>query len=108
MLGRLLRDSSVNILILNGRTVVEEFQNVAGIRLRSQEMVNWSLPRKSKHNVGGVAYSGIVDSLLGVRLEREVVVLGYNHNLQSSYGVTTEVINSIQSWIAQASREFLQ
>jgi hypothetical protein len=108
IVGRLLRDSSISILILNGRTVVEEFQNVVGLRLNSQEMADWSLPRKTKQNIGGVAYSGVIDSVLGIPLEREVMVLGYNHNLQSSYGVTTEVVSSIRKWIAQASKEFLQ
>jgi hypothetical protein len=45
-LGLLLRDSQVRVLILNGRSVVERFQDMAGIRLERQQMRGWSLPRK--------------------------------------------------------------
>ena len=107
-LGLLLRDAPVKILILNGKTVVEQFQDIAGVRLESQEMPSWSLPRQSKRDVTGVAYIGIVDTLSGIALGRQVLVLGYNHNLQSSYGVTTEVIEAIRNWIAQASKEAFQ
>jgi len=107
-LGLLLRDAPVRILILNGKTVVEQFQDIAGVRLESQEMPSWSLPRQSKRNVTGVAYLGGVDTLSGIALGHEILVLGYNHNLQSSFGVTTEVIQGIRDWIAQASKEIIQ
>ena len=104
-LGLLLRESPVRVLILNGRSVVEQFQDIASIRLEKQEMPTWSLPRQSKPAVTGVAYSGVVDSVSGIVLGHEVLILGYNHNLQSSFGVTTKVIRAIRAWIAQASKE---
>ncbi len=106
-LGLLLRDSPVQILILNGRSVVEQFQDIAGIELDSQEMPAWSLPRQSTSDVMGIAYHGIVDSISGIELEHSVLVLGFNHNLQSSFGVTTNVIRAIRTWIAQASKEVI-
>lgn len=107
-LGLILRDSPVRLLILNGRSVVEQFQDIAGVNLDSQEMPSWSLPRQSRLNVSGVAYKGVIDTISGIRLRHKVVVLGYNHNLQSSFGVTTEVIQAIHSWIAQTSKEAVQ
>jgi hypothetical protein len=107
-LGLLLRDSPIQLLILNGQSVVDQFQDIAGVRLESQEMPSWSLPRQSKRNVVGVAYTGLVDTLSGIALGHKVLVLGYNHNLQSSFGVTTEVIHAIRNWIAQASKEVIQ
>jgi hypothetical protein len=107
-LGLLLRDSPVRILILNGMSVVEQFQDIAGIRLERQEIPAWSLPRQSTLDVPGVAYTGVVESLFGVGLERKVLVLGYNHNLQSSFGVTREVIHAIREWIARTSRKAIQ
>lgn len=104
-LSLLLRDSPVRILILNGKSVVEHFQYISGACLKSREIPSWSLPRQSKPNVAGVAYKGVVDNLSGVELGRRLLVLGFNHNLQSSFGVTREVIASIQRWIAKASRE---
>lgn len=104
-LGLLLRDSPVRILILNGRSVVEQFQDVAGIRLERQQMPAWSLVRWPKPDVMGLAYRGVVHTLSGIRLPHEILVLGYNHNLQSSFGVTNEVILAIRAWISRAVNE---
>jgi hypothetical protein len=104
-LGLLLRDSPVRILILNGRSVVEKFQDIAGLRLEQQQMPNWSLDRQPKRAVIGLAYRGVVRALSGIRLSGEILVLGYNHNLQSSFGVTNEVILAIRDWISHAAGE---
>ncbi len=93
------------ILILNGRSVVEQFQEVACIRLDRQQMRAWSLGRKPKPDVMGLAYTGLVHTLSGIRLPHEILILGYNHNLQSSFGVTNEVIVAIRDWISRAANE---
>jgi hypothetical protein len=99
-LGLLLQNSKIRVLILNGRSVVEKFQDIAGISLQCTEMPTWSLPRESQP-VRGFAYAGTVDRLSGRRLPHEILVLGYNHNLQSSYGVTSVVVRAIRSWISR-------
>lgn len=107
-LGVLLRDSPVRVLVLNGRAVVEQFQNISGIRLDREWMSSWSLPRRSGIDVPGIAYKGTVDKISGIRLSHEILVLGFNHNLQSSFGVTTKAVDAIRDWIAQASKEIHQ
>jgi hypothetical protein len=102
-LALLLSASPVRTLILNGRSVVEHFQDVAGVRLDQLEMDGWSLRRESSANVRGMAYFGTVDALSGIPLGHDICVLGFNHNIQSSFGVTSEAICSIKSWISQAS-----
>ncbi len=82
---------------------MEQFQNVSGTRLQSEVMPGWSLRRKSRADVAGIAYIGVVNRLLEVNLRHDIVVLGFNHNLQSSFGVTTEVIHAIGNWITQAA-----
>jgi hypothetical protein len=104
-LGLLLRDSPVRILILNGRSVVEQFQDIAGMRLESEQMPAWSLARQPKAAVMGVGYRGVVRALSGIDLSDEILVLGYNHNLQSSFGVTKEVILAIRDWISRVVNE---
>ena len=42
-----------------------------------------------------------------VDLGRDVYILGYNHNIQSSYGVTSSVRTSIQEWISHKAKEIL-
>lgn len=99
-LGLLLRDSPVRILILNGQSVVNQFERTAGISLERLDMPQWSLPRHSKPAVRGFAFTGVVHAMAGVTLDRPISVLGFNHNLQNSFGVTTKVVNSIRDWIA--------
>ena len=103
-LGVLLRDSPVRILILNGRSVVDHFQDIAGTQLEEQEMPSWSLLRRSRPAVLGVAYRGVVETLSGIELGRKLLVLGFNHNLQGSFGVTAELIRAIRNWVAVASK----
>ena len=106
-LGLLLRDAPVRILILNGASVVEQFQEFAGVQLERRTMPSWSLPRRSGPDVPGYAYRGVVDTLSGIGLRHRVLVLGFNHNLQSSFGVTKRVMDAIRVWLAQAASEVI-
>jgi len=106
-LGNLLRDSPVRVLILNGRSVVDNFQEFAGVTLRSYKMPTWSLRRRSGRPVEGFAFRGFVQSVFGLDFDRELLVLGFNHNLQSSYGVTSHLIREIGRWVSRAAREVL-
>lgn len=104
-LGQLVRDSSVMVLILNGSSVVAGFERAAGVSLRPQVMPGWALPRKTTPDVPGIGYQGKVHRMGHVSLGREVLVLGFNHNIQSSFGVTRVVKSEITKWIGkQVSR----
>jgi hypothetical protein len=107
-LGMLLADSPIRLLILNGKSVIEHFEEITGMHLKKERMKNWSLPRKSKSHVMGFAYKGLVRDFPGIRLEKGVCVLGFNHNIQSSFGVTRQVVDSIQDWIASEAVEMAQ
>lgn len=98
-LGLLLRRSAVRVLILNGQSVVTHFQAATGIALDRAEMSDWALPRQSGDDVPGIAYHGRVDAVSGFPLPAELLVLGFNHNLQSSYGVTAKVVGAIRRWV---------
>jgi hypothetical protein len=107
-LAQLLLDSPVRIVVLNGRSVVEELQRLAAAPFESREMPGWTLKRNGKACIAGISYKGVLSRLAGVELERKILVLGYNHNLQSSFGVTNEVRDSIRRWITKEAREFLK
>jgi hypothetical protein len=107
-LGLLLRDSPVRLIVVNGRTVIENLQRVAGVALDRVAMGDWTLPRQAGSGVAGFAYRGPVRRLAGVDLGRLVLVLGFNHNLQSSYGVTSEVKDAIRDWITHAANEVIE
>jgi hypothetical protein len=102
-LGLLLRDSEIRLLVLNGNSVAEHFQTMAGLRLEKRTMPQWALPRRQQADVTGIAYKGIVREVSGISLGRELLVLGFNHNIQSSFGVTTQVRDAIRRWITRAA-----
>jgi hypothetical protein len=101
ILGHLLRESSVQVLVLNGSAVITHFQAAAEVELRAQVMREWFLRRESDQHVKGIAYTGRVNRVMGVELRRELLVLGFNHNIQSSFGVTRKVRAAIGNWVGQ-------
>lgn len=108
ILGRILRDSPVRILVLNGKAVVSRVQSLLGYHLDKAEMPMWALPRSNGGDVVGYAYEKCILEIGGVNLDQPVLVLGFNHNLQSSFGVTREVTLEIKKWIEVRSGKFLQ
>ena len=98
-LALLLRWISAQILILNGRAVVDAFETATRRSLMSMRQYTWDLPRHSRP-VPGICYMGQINKLAGIPLDRTVTVVGFNHNIQSSFGVTSHVIHEIGSWLA--------
>jgi hypothetical protein len=106
-LALLLSDSRIRVLVLNGRSVVHNFQRMTGSQLHGTSMSGWALPRRDGQYVRGFAYRGIIEELAGLGFAQPILVLGYNHNIQSSYGVTNSVIERIGSWVAAEVRSYL-
>lgn len=105
-LGLLLKDSKVQLLVLNGRTVIENLSKISDLEYKYRLMPTWSLPR-SNGSVLGYSCRGVVTNICGIKLNREIVVLGLNHNIQSSFGVTSQVKESIRDWITLKGNEVL-
>ncbi|MEE4333710.1 hypothetical protein V2J70_09465 [Pseudomonas alliivorans] len=104
-LGEVLKYSSIKILVLNGKTVVENFERAANVSFREEQIDKWNLPRKNGNDIKGFSYEGCISRMGSIDIGREIHVLGYNHNIQSSYGVTTAVRISIQEWISSKAKE---
>jgi len=100
-LGSLLNRSAIEVLILNGSSVIREFERLAVVRLKAVPMAEWSLPRGTKPGVMGSGVIGVVNAVGTMALKRRLLVLGFNHNVQSSYGVTRQVTLSMRRWLAQ-------
>jgi hypothetical protein len=107
-LGRLLRGTPVRLLVLNGTSVVEKFSEIVDINLKEERKPEWALPRKNSSDVMGYAYTGEVCTVSGISLGHRVCVVGFNHNIQGSFGVTQEVTQSIREWIGKLSQEVLK
>jgi hypothetical protein len=102
-LVQLLRASDIRVLVLNGMSVVREFSSLLGVSMSCREMQPWLLPNK-KRGVKGYAYELRISSIHGKNLRQEIVILGYNHNIQSSYGVCGTVVSEIANWVAEVAR----
>jgi hypothetical protein len=100
LVASVLRDSMVELLVLNGASVVRQFENVAGACLTSEHKPAWDLPRRGSDRVRGVAYTGSINHIGAVALGRSISVVGFNHNLQSSFGVTKRAVHAIARWVA--------
>jgi hypothetical protein len=103
LLLHLLRESTIQLLVLNGQAVVTRFEFVAGVELSAQRMKEWTLPRRGGAGVAGAAYTARISTFAGTPLDTDILVLGFNHNLQSSYGVTRDVIRSIAQWVGRVA-----
>lgn len=107
-LALLVRESPVRLLVLNGASVITHFEAISGVQLDQEKVESWTLPRRTSSGVEGVAYSGTVERIADIRLGRKVHVLGFNHNIQSSFGVTRAVVAAIREWISVRARSALR
>jgi hypothetical protein len=104
-LVQVIKASNIRILLLNGSTVVREFSRLLDNEsLEYREMPGWSL---QGGRVAGFAHYGRVSRLAGTSLGKDILVLGYNHNIQSSFGVTRDAVSRITTWITRTSKETL-
>jgi hypothetical protein len=95
------------MLVLNGMTVVSNLERISGVSLQKSLMTAWTLPRKTNGGVKGYAFRGKISNLGGIELDREIDVIGYNHNIQSSFGVTKQVQNAIRQWVSEIAKEVM-
>jgi hypothetical protein len=97
-----LINSPVEVLILNGRTVAEYFQSLSNQLLSVTKMPRWNL-RRSDGCVDGFAFFLRTTTLANRPLGRTLTVIGFNHNIQSSYGVSNRVVSEIREWAAKVT-----
>ena len=88
ILPLLLDQSTIRVLVLNGKSVVQRFQQMTGAALQPTEMPGWSLEFRNGIRVRGFSYRGEIERLGSVSFAKPILVLGYNHNIPSTHGVT--------------------
>ncbi|BCG26981.1 hypothetical protein TUM18999_51720 [Pseudomonas tohonis] len=102
-LGKIITGTPIKIIILNGSTVVENFEKISKTKLVPEYIPDWDLTRAGAPSVKGISYSGVVTNISNIGLDHPILALGFNHNIQSSFGVTLKVRNSIRDWITAQS-----
>jgi hypothetical protein len=107
VLGTIIRDSSIQVLVLNGKTVIDNFKKISDIDYTIKRKPQWDLPRKTGQAVAGFSYEGRITHIGGIPLGKNMLVMGFNHNIQSSFGVTTGVQIAIRNWISETLLDYL-
>lgn len=106
--AHILRDSPITLLVVNGMSVIRHLESVAAVEFEVREMPEWTLNRKNSGGVKGFAFKGAIHRIGDIDLCREISVIGFNHNIQSSFGVTKLVKDSIRKWVGETGREMLE
>lgn len=101
ILGAILNCSNIKVLILNGQSVVNGLEKYSNSTFKKTAYPLLNMERKGDNVVRGYVYSGTIESVGTVRLKKEIKILGYNHNLQSSYGVSSRHSSELAKWIKQ-------
>lgn len=101
VLASVLEASEIEVLILNGRSVVDTLETELGVVFEEVRVSQWDLPRRNSRDVAGIGFVGNISELSGIQLDRDILVVGFNHNLQSSYGVSNRTVQSIGLWIRE-------
>lgn len=100
VLADIIKDSLIEVVVLNGSSVINAFQEITNIAYHKEEVHSWMLPRKNGCGVVGYSYRGEIREILGMDIGRAITVIGFNHNIQSSFGVTRIVKDEIRRWVA--------
>ncbi len=108
VLGQLLKNSPIEVLVVNGRTVLTTLARISDINFQEDIQSGWTLQRKRGPHVVGRSYKGLVTSVGGITLNRSILVLGFNHNIQSSFGVTTDAKSAIRNWLSKEARKVVK
>ena len=76
---------------------------ISGIHLDQERIPDSTLRRRTGPDVIGYGFRGIVSTLSGIPLQHEILILGYNHNIQSSFGVTRAAMDAIRKWLSSVT-----
>lgn len=100
LLGHIINESKLECIILNGMTVISTFEKVSNISLNKNVQESWQLDRANTSHVLGYSFTGKCNKIGNVKLNREIELIGFNHNIQSSFGITKQVMMNIKNWIS--------
>lgn len=101
-LPNLIVDSDLEICILNGQSVVDNFQKIFDTTLEMNYIEELNVTTK-RNVVKGKYYRSILNFN-----RKKVLILGFNHNLQSSFGITNNIILTLKNMLKKEISEFYE
>jgi len=90
----ILDASDIDVIILNGKSVINQIQKTFNIFFEIEKAPQIDLCFENRI-IGGYIFRGKLLSK-----NKIVKIIGYNHNIQSSFGLKTEVVNNLSKLIA--------
>ena len=106
-LGLMLNISEIELLVLNGQSVVDGLAKISNVSLQKKLLPRICLNRNHGKQIEGYGYIGSVSHIGAIRLARPVKILGYNHNIQSSFGISKNIQVALRDWITQKTKTIL-
>lgn len=107
ILAKLINGSNIKVIILNGTTVINNFKLVSDADYTITSQPTWNLPRSDGKDVSGFSCECFITKIGDMQLKEKIAILGFNHNIQSSFGITSYVQSQIRTWIAKQSNQLL-
>lgn len=98
-LTQLIERSHIKTIILNGHTIIKYVEALSNIHFEPILNNSLDIPR-SNGRVKGIVYKQHISRIGNKPLGREITLLGYNHNLQSSFGISKQIKDNIKQWLA--------
>jgi hypothetical protein len=98
-LGMILKHSPIKVLILNGQAVVEGLLKISDATLEKKMLSQLNLKRISEKSISGYGFIGEINKIGEICLDKPIKIIGFNHNIQSSFGITKNVQLAIRDWI---------
>ncbi|GAE63564.1 hypothetical protein H3Z85_07940 [Chryseobacterium indologenes] len=98
----LITESNIEICILNGQSVVDNFQKVFKQELFKKHISEWDILTK-RTTVKGNSYKATL-----IKGDKKILILGFNHNIQSSFGVSKDIVISIKEWLQKEINNFYE
>jgi len=107
ILAKLINSSVIKIIILNGTTVINNFKLISDADYTVTSQPTWNLSRADGKDISGFSYECFITRIGDMQLKEKIAILGFNHNIQSSFGITSYVQSQIRVWIANQSNQLL-
>lgn len=98
-LPEVLNASNIDVIIANGQSTVNYLNAWAKLTPKPSLQPTWQICTNTERPVNGYSYEGTLTTIGGISLNRQIRFLGFNHNIQSSVGMTHICRREIQTWV---------
>jgi hypothetical protein len=104
-LGKIINNSQIHTIVANGMSVVTMLEEISNQKFDPENKPEWATSRGGGNKVMGKSFLGLISKIGNIPLNKNVRVLGFNHNIQSSFGITRKIQSEIRYWITSQIKD---